>query len=90
MEYPIESGQRMLVKPNGFEQYCDFGHLVVCFGKVVSTKKGIIVKDCSYVDKEGFTEYIDIPLFLLWRIADEEDLLEAHEVFIYSSVTKRC
>lgn len=84
MDYPIEPGQRMLVKPNRFEKYADFAHTVVCLGEVESDKNGIIAKRCSYVDNEHLTQYIDIPLFLLWRIADDEDLLEKHEIYIHS------
>ena len=84
MEYPIESGQRMLVRPNCFGKYADYAHYVVCLGEVVSTVEGIIVKNCSYVNDEHLTQYLDIPLFLLWRIADDEDLLEMHEIYIHS------
>ena len=89
MEYPIESGQLMLVRPNRFDKYTDYVHTVVCFGQVVSSKEGILVKNCSYVDDEHITQYIDIPLFLLWRIADDEDLLEMHEIYVHSTNIKK-
>jgi len=88
MEYPLESGQRMLVKPNSFKEFADLSHTVVCLGKIQSGKNGIIAKRCSYVDEDHFTQYIDIPLFLMWRIADDEDLLEIHEIYVYSYSTK--
>lgn len=85
LDYPIEPGQRMLVKPNGFGKYADYAHFVVCLGEVLSTDEGIIAKDCFYFDNEkGNHQYIDIPLFLLWRIADDEDLLEMHESYLQS------
>lgn len=86
-DYPLEPGQRMIVKPNAWGQYADYGHLVVCLGKVISTDKGIIAKDCSYVDDTHKVHTISIPLFLLWRIADDEDLLEMHENYIHSKNT---
>ena len=84
MEYPIESGQRMLVRPNNFPKYAEYAHLVICLGTVESTKEGIIAKKCSYFDDEKGCQYLDIPLFLLWRIADEENLLAVHESYIQS------
>jgi hypothetical protein len=83
MDYSLGVGQRMIVKPNNFGKYADMGHRVLVLDKVISTEKGIIAKDCSYVD-ELRVHYIDIPLFLLWRIADKENLLDMHEAYIYS------
>jgi len=81
IEYPLEPGQRMIIKPNYFPEYAELAHLVVSLGDVKSTKEGIIVKDCMYME-EHRAKYLDIPLVLLWRIADEEDLLEMHEVYM--------
>ena len=77
-DYPLEPGQRMIVRPNGFKAFTDLGHKVLCLGEIVSTKKGIIAKDCSY-SVDNHPHYISIPLFLLWRIADDENLLEYYE-----------
>lgn len=89
MEYPLEPGQRMIVRPNKFGNYADYGHYMVCLGEVVSTEIGIIAKNCSYVDDDHRVHMIDIPLFLLWRIADDEDLLEMHENYIHSKNLSR-
>lgn len=83
MEYLLEQGQRMVVKPNTFGKYSDWGHKVIVMDKVSSTEKGTFAR-CSYVDEDLRIHYVDIPLFLLWRIADDEDLLEMHENYLHS------
>ena len=83
MEYPIEKGQRMLVRPNNFESFKSYAHQVVVLFEVKSTENGIIAH-CSYYDDSTGEQRLDIPLFLLWRIADDEDLLALHEAFIQS------
>ena len=82
IDYPLEQGQRMIVKPNKFGLYEDWGHRIVLLFNVISTEKGIIAY-CHYY-KEQREYSIEIPLFLLWRIADDEDLLEIHENYIHS------
>lgn len=82
--YPVEKGQRMLVRPNEFGRYGEHAHRVVGMGDVVSTERGIMAINCTWVDDDHRLNYIDIPLFLLWRIADEEDLLSMHERYVHS------
>ncbi len=82
-DYPLEKSQLMLVRPNSFGLYSRYAHFVVCLIEVASTDKGIIAK-CYYVDDDHKIHEISIPLFLLWRIADDEDLLEMHEQYIHS------
>lgn len=84
MEYPIEPGQRMIIKTNRLPLFEKLSHKVICLGKVKSTKNGIIAKKCTYVDENHLSHYIDVPLFLLWRIADDEDLIEMHETYVNS------
>lgn len=80
-DYPLERGQQMLVRPNKFKEFADFGHQVMLLHEVKSTDEGIIA-ECSYL-KEQKEHYISIPFYLLWRIADDEDLLEMHENYIH-------
>lgn len=82
IDYPLEPGQRMIVRPNAFGPYAEHGHRVVCLENVVSTQDGIIA-NCNYVDN-GEVYEVTIPFFLLWRIADDEDLLELHEKYVHS------
>ena len=81
-DYPLEPGQRMIIKPNAFGEYAELGFKVVLLHEVVSTEKGIIA-NCFYHQEQKELP-ISIPLFLLWRIADDEDLLEMHENYIHS------
>ena len=83
IEYPLESGQMMIVRPNRFEEYSDLNYRVVALSQVESTESGIIAH-CSYYDEEKGCILLDIPLYLLWRIADDEDLLEMHENYVHS------
>ncbi len=78
-DYPLESGQRMIIRPNNFEKYSKLGHKLICLGKVISTKTGVVAKNCTWSDEENNLNYITIPLVLLWRIADDENLLEYYE-----------
>lgn len=81
-DYPLEPGQRMIVRPNNFGPFAEKGFMVVLIQKVVSTKKGIIAYCHYYKDQKEYP--LNIPLFLLWRIADDENLLELHENYINS------
>ena len=83
MDYPIESGQMMIVRPNRFENYCDLNYRVVVLDYVKSTNYGVIAH-CYYYDDDKGSMSLDIPLYLLWRIADDEDLLEMHEKHLHS------
>jgi hypothetical protein len=83
IDYPLEPGQRMLVRTNSFGPYSEYSHMLVTFHKVTSTNSGIMTI-CHYVDDFHKVHEISIPLFLLWRIADEENLLEMHENYIHS------
>lgn len=85
VDYPLEPGQRMIVRPNNFEKYKRLGHKVLGLGAIISTKDGIIAKDCSYEDEDQKLQYISIPLVLLWRIADDENLLEYYESTLIKS-----
>ncbi|MCW3077436.1 MAG: hypothetical protein JWO32_2045 [Bacteroidetes bacterium] len=86
-DYPLQYGQKMVVRSNSFGLYEQYAHRLVCLKEVVSTKEGIIAH-CWYVENHQPVD-ISIPLFLLWRIADEEDLLEIHENFIHSKNLQR-
>lgn len=81
-DYPIEPGQLMIVRANNFGPYTKWSHLVVCLHQVVSSENGTMAH-CYYMN-DNKENPIAIPLFLLWRIADDEDLLEMHENFIHS------
>lgn len=80
--YPLVYGQKMAVKSNSFGPYEKYAHKLVCLKEVVSSEKGIMA-NCWYV-KDHMVYDISIPLFLLWRIADDEDLLEIHENYKHS------
>lgn len=87
--YPMERGQMMLVKPNRFEEYSDLNYRVVVLIQVNSTENGVIAH-CTYYDEEKGSILLDIPLYLLWRIADDEDLLEMHENYMHSVKISQC
>lgn len=82
IDYPLEPGQKMIVRTNAFGPYAEYSHMLVLLHKVNSTESGVVA-DCFYI-KDHKEHPISIPLFLLWRIADDEDLLEMHENYIHS------
>jgi hypothetical protein len=67
--------KRVIVKPNLIQEYFKYGHMLLAFGDVI-VKDGIhYAENCAYVEG-GEEKFVTIPLELLWRVADEEDLLE--------------